>query len=110
MLETVKQVLRADTEPVLRLESLGMRGELRLKRGHLARPQAGFCNAITVAASIGAKAWESRATMSFTRLLDKQGRRGEAPAVLADLYNSLIEGFDTVALNDAKAVLDELAK
>ena len=48
--------------------------------------------------------------MSFTRLLNKQGRRGEAPAVLADLYNSLIEGFDTVALNDAKAVLDELAK
>jgi predicted ATPase len=39
----------------------------------------------------------------------KQGRRGEARDLLAPLYASFTEGFDTADLKDAKALLDELS-
>jgi predicted ATPase len=51
---------------------------------------------------------ELRATTSLARLLDKQGHRDEARAMLADIYNWFTEGFDTADLKDAKALLDEL--
>ena len=46
--------------------------------------------------------------MSLARLLAKQGRRDEARAMLAEIYNWFTEGFDTADLKDAKALLDEL--
>jgi predicted ATPase len=49
-----------------------------------------------------------RATTSLARLLDKQGRRDQARAMLAEIYNWFTEGFDTADLKDAKALLDEL--
>ena len=51
---------------------------------------------------------ELRATTSLARLLAKQGRRDEARAMLAEIYNWFTEGFDTADLKDAKALLDEL--
>jgi hypothetical protein len=45
--------------------------------------------------------------MSLARLLAKQGKRDEARAMLAEIYNWFTEGFDT-DLKDAKALLDEL--
>ena len=49
-----------------------------------------------------------RATTSLARLLDKQGRRDEARAMLAEIYAWFTEGFDTADLKEAKALLDEL--
>ncbi len=43
-----------------------------------------------------------------SRLLAKQGKRNEARAILADIYNWFTEGFDTTDLKDAKALLDRL--
>jgi predicted ATPase len=43
-------------------------------------------------------------------LLAKQGRRDEARAMLADIYNWFTEGFDTSDLRDAKALLEELVR
>jgi predicted ATPase len=68
-----------------------------------------FRAAIGIAQAQEAKSFELRATMSLARLLDKQKRRDEARAMLADLYNWFTEGFDTADLKDAKALLDELA-
>ena len=47
--------------------------------------------------------------MSLARLLRDAGRRDEARAMLAKVYNWFTEGFDTPDLKDAKALLDELA-
>jgi predicted ATPase len=58
---------------------------------------------------VSAKAWELRTTMSLARLLAQQGRRAEARAMLAGIYNWFTEGFDTADLKDAKVLLDELA-
>jgi class 3 adenylate cyclase/predicted ATPase len=67
-----------------------------------------FRKAIELARVQSAKAWELRATMSFSRLLAKQGHRDDARTMLADIYNWFTEGFDTADLKDAKALLDEL--
>jgi predicted ATPase len=52
---------------------------------------------------------ELRATMSLARLLQKQGRRDEARAMLSEIYGWFTEGFDTPDLKDAKALLDKLS-
>jgi hypothetical protein len=44
----------------------------------------------------------------YARLLDQTVRYDEARAMLAEMYGSLTEGFDTADLKDAKALLDEL--
>jgi tetratricopeptide (TPR) repeat protein len=64
--------------------------------------------AIAVSRQQGAKSWELRATTSLARLLDKEGRRDEARAMLAEIHKWFTEGFDTADLRDAKALLDEL--
>jgi predicted ATPase len=55
-----------------------------------------------------AKAWELRATTSLARLLASQDRRNEARTLLADIYGRFTEGFDTLDLKEAKALIDEL--
>ena len=42
-------------------------------------------------------------------MLDKQGHRDRARAMLTEIYNWFTEGFDTADLKDAKALLDELS-
>jgi predicted ATPase len=65
-------------------------------------------DALALAQKIKAKAWELRATMSLARLLAKQGKRDEARAILADIYNWFSEAFDTADLKKAKALMDQL--
>ena len=55
-----------------------------------------------------ARSLELRATTSLARLLRDTGRREEACAMLAEIYNWFTEGFDTADLKEAKALLDEL--
>jgi predicted ATPase len=59
---------------------------------------------------MSAKPWELRTTMSLARLLRDTGRRDEARTMLAEIYNWFTEGFDTLDLKEAKALLDELSE
>jgi hypothetical protein len=45
----------------------------------------------------------------MARLWRDQGKRNEARAFLAPVYGWFTEGFDTLDLKQAKALLDELA-
>jgi predicted ATPase len=83
-------------------------GTAVLARGKFVEAGDYFHRAIQVARMQGARMWELRATMGLARLLDKQGKRAGARAVLAVIYNCFTEGFDTADLKDAKALLDEL--
>ena len=47
--------------------------------------------------------------MSIARLWRDQDERDEARDLLAPVYGWFTEGFDTLDLKDAKALLDELA-
>ena len=46
--------------------------------------------------------------MSMARLWRDQGKRDEARDLLAPVYGWFTEGFDTLDLKEAKALLDEL--
>jgi len=83
-----------------------LRGEL--KSTNPVEAEADFRRAVDIARSQDARSLELRATMSLARLLNKQGKRDEARAMLAEIYNWFTEGFDTADLKDAKALLDRL--
>ncbi len=55
-----------------------------------------------------AKSWELRAAMSMARLWRDQGKRGEARELLAPVYGWFTEGFDTLDLREAKALMEQL--
>jgi predicted ATPase len=56
------------------------------------------------------KSLELRAAMSLSRLWQRQGKRAEARALLAEVYGWFTEGFDTTDLEEVKALLDELGE
>jgi predicted ATPase len=74
-----------------------------------AEAEAWFLKAIEVSQKQQAKSLELRATMSLARLWQKQSKKAEARQILADVYNWFTEGFDTKDLQEAQALLDELA-
>ena len=47
--------------------------------------------------------------ISLSRLWQQQGKYHEAHRMLSELYDWFTEGFDTKDLQEAKALLDELA-
>jgi hypothetical protein len=55
-----------------------------------------------------AKSWELRAAMSMARLWCSQGKPQQARELLAPVYGWFTEGFDTLDLKEAKALLDDL--
>jgi tetratricopeptide (TPR) repeat protein len=68
-----------------------------------------FRKAIDIARRQSAKSLELRAVMSLSRLWQRQGKKDEARQILAEIYGWFTEGFDTVDLQEAKALLQELA-
>jgi class 3 adenylate cyclase/predicted ATPase len=73
-----------------------------------AKAQAYFERALAVARKQQAKSWELRAAMSMARLKRDQGKRQQALDLLAPVYGWFTEGFATLNLKEAKALLDEL--
>jgi predicted ATPase len=68
-----------------------------------------YCErALAVARARQAKSWELRAAMSMARLWRDQGKREEARGLLAPVYGWFTEGFDTLDLKEARALLDGL--
>jgi len=55
-----------------------------------------------------AKSFELRAAMSLARLWRDQAKRDAARELLAPVHGWFTEGFDTLDLKQAKALLDEL--
>ena len=90
---------------------LSLRGEVFLELGGDGADEAEDClrRSIDVAREQGARSPELRASTILARLWTSQGRVGEARAALAPIYGGFTEGFDTVPLQDAKALLEELA-
>ncbi len=73
-----------------------------------AKAETYFERALAVSRAQQAKSWELRAAMSMARLWRDQGKRDAARELLAPVYGWFTEGFDTLDLKDAKALLDEL--
>jgi predicted ATPase/class 3 adenylate cyclase len=88
-----------------------LKGELLLMRPVPDERAAEDCfhRALDVARRQQAKSLELRAAMSLSRLWQRQGKRDDARELLAPLYGWFTEGFDTADLQEARALLDELA-
>jgi predicted ATPase len=90
---------------------LRMAGEIELMtpEGEPGKAQSWFERSIEVARAQKARSWELRATTNLARLWHDQGRRAEARDLLAPVHGWFTEGFDTLDLSEAKALLDGLA-
>jgi predicted ATPase len=71
--------------------------------------EAALHHANEVARGQQARLLELRAATDLARLWGENGRRGAARELLAPVYEAFAEGFDTVALKEARALLDDLA-
>ncbi len=94
-----------------------LKGELMLTQSSVQRRESRvqkeaeecFQQAIEITRQQQAKSLELRVAMSLSRLWQQQGKKTEAHQMLADIYNWFTEGFDTKDLQEAKALLHELA-
>jgi len=85
-----------------------LRGDLLNATGDPSAAERSYHQAIAVAKLQSAKPFELRASINLARLWCKQDKRGEARNLLAPIYGWFTEGFDTLDLKEAKALLDEL--
>ena len=85
-------------------------GEIALKSPEpdAAKAQTYFERALVVARKQQAKSWELRSAMSMARLR-REGKPQQARELLAPIYGWFTEGFDTLDLQEAKALLGKLA-
>jgi class 3 adenylate cyclase/predicted ATPase len=73
-----------------------------------AKAEACLERALAVARQQQAKSWELRAATSMARLWRDKGKPHQARELLAPVYGWFTEGFDTLDLKQAKALLAEL--
>ncbi len=88
-----------------------MKGKCQHQRRPLpaaTRPLMGIATRGAVARKQQARSFELRAAMSLARLWRHQGKRDKAHDLLAPVYGWFTEGFDTLDLKEAKALLGEL--
>jgi predicted ATPase len=116
----VTEGLRLLAEALVKLEATGqgyllaeayrLQGRLLQQQAvpELARAEACFHQALTIARQQHAKSLELQAAMSLSRLWLHQGRRDAAHQVLAEVYGWFTEGFDTADVQQARALLAAL--
>jgi DNA-binding SARP family transcriptional activator/class 3 adenylate cyclase/predicted ATPase len=102
--------LQTDGERWYEPEVYRTAGEIALKQRELdaEKAEAYFERAAAIARQQQAKSWELRAAMSMARLWRDQDKQDEAREFLASVYGWFTEGFDTLDLKEAKALLDDL--
>jgi tetratricopeptide (TPR) repeat protein len=96
----------------------GSEGEIFATAGEIAlmspepdveKAEAYFERALSINRERKTKSPELRTAMRMARLWRDQGKRKQAHDLLAPVYGWFTEGFDTLLLKEAKALLDELA-
>ncbi len=113
-LEALAEALVAVDEKGLRFhvaELYRLQGELVLQQHALDEKLAEsyFQHALEAANHQQAQSWALRTAVSLSRLWQLQGKGDKAHTLLADIYGRFTEGFNTVDLQEAKALLETLA-
>jgi predicted ATPase/DNA-binding winged helix-turn-helix (wHTH) protein len=90
-------------------ELLRIKGEVLLQQAaDRSTAEDCFNQAAQMAREQGALFWELRVALSLARLRVSQGRRHEARAPLASVYDRFTEGFATADMQAARALLERL--
>jgi predicted ATPase len=108
-LSEAAKITETTQERLAEAEIYRLRGGLFLSINQHGAAEASYRKALAVARWQSAKFWELRAATSLTPLWRDQGKRTQARDLLTPIYGWFTEGFDTPVLQDAKALLDELA-
>jgi hypothetical protein len=88
---------------------LRLKADLLVQRGDAEfEIESAYRQSIEFARHHDAKFEQLQTTAHFARWLKSQKRAAEGCAMLTEIYNWFTEGFDTLALKEAKALLDEL--
>jgi len=90
-------------------ETHRLMGELMLQTGEVAKAEACFQKSLNLSRSRKARTLELRATVSLARLWVEQNRQEKARSMLKDIFHWFSEGFDSVDLNFARKLIDELS-
>jgi predicted ATPase len=85
------------------------KGRLLLWQGDAEAAESFYRTALSIAEEQEARLWQLRAAMDLARLRRDQGPGVEARALLAPVYSWFSEGFATPDLQEAKALLADLA-
>jgi predicted ATPase len=106
-----QNTLQATGERWVEAELNRIAGEvaLMLPEADATKAEIYFDRALAVARKQQAKSWELRAATSMARLWRDQGKPQQARELLAPVYGWFTEGFDTLDLKEAKALLDALS-
>jgi predicted ATPase len=104
--------IEATKETWFEAEANRIAGEIALQspKPDATKAQKYFERALAVSQKQQAKSWVLRAAMSLARLWRNQGKVREARELLAPVYGWFTDVFDTHDLNEAKALLEELAE
>jgi class 3 adenylate cyclase/tetratricopeptide (TPR) repeat protein len=89
-------------------ETLRIKGWVLSLKGDSEGAERNYLASLDRARQQQAKSWELRTATSYARLMCDQGRIREAYDLLEPIYGWFTEGFDTLDLKQAKALLDEL--
>jgi DNA-binding winged helix-turn-helix (wHTH) protein/predicted ATPase len=98
------ELSRLQGELLLKRDVHGLKSKVRL----YSEAEACFRRAIASARQQQAKTLELQAVISLSRLYQHQGKKADAKRMLAEIYSWFTEGFDTAALKEARALLQEL--
>jgi predicted ATPase len=111
LLAEAQEVMARTDERFYEAELSRLTGVLHLAQAPTAQAEAeaNMRHALDVAHHQEAKSLELRTAVSLARLWQGQGRHAEARQLLAPIYNWFTEGFDTVDLREARALLAESA-
>jgi predicted ATPase len=103
------EIYRLKGELLLTVESAGLsRGVTEGMQG-ADSPEGCFLTAIEIARRQEGRSLELRTTVSLARLWQQQGKKNQARRILADIYGWFTEGFDTIDLQQAQTLLQELS-
>jgi len=108
-LAEAEQIVETTNDRYHEAELHRVRGDLLNATGDQAATERSYQKAIAIAKRQSAKMFELRASTSLARLWRDRGKRTEARDLLAPIYGWFTEGSDTPVLQDAKALLDQLA-
>jgi adenylate cyclase len=110
-LATIEEALTANPqERIYRPQSLTIRGTLKHRLGEGTSAEADFREAMSLAQTMSAKAFELRAATALARLLQTRRDPVAARGVLAPVYALFTEGHDLSDLKEARALLDQLGQ
>ena len=107
-LDRATETAAATGECYYQAEHYRLRGVVLAQTGKDADAESWLRQAIDTAKGQQAKSLELRAAATLARVWQGHGRRAEAHDLLAPVYGWFTEGFDTLDLREARALLDEL--